>query len=103
MGHPVDASGLVTSFLDNYRVAESPRRLHVTLYDHLDNVTDVMGVFGNLLLDVRKAVGVVGEVLPDLGDLRDLEEDIDKEDFALHRRLSIKFVMGNAECLVKVE
>ncbi len=99
-----DASGLVTSFLDNYRGAENVRRLYVTLCGNDATVPpDIMGELGNLLLDVRKSLGVVREVLLNLADLKNLQQDIEKKHFVLRRRLSIKFEMGNSECLLELE
>ncbi len=94
-----DASGLVTSFLYNYSGAENARRLHV-IYDS-DDSTGIMGEMESLLLNVRESLGVVGEGLLNLADLKGLQQDIEKKGCIFHR-LSIKFVMGNAECIVKV-
>ncbi len=93
-----DASGLVTSFLYNYSGAENPRRLHLTFFD---SGIGIMGELESLLLNVRESLGVVGEGLLNLADLEGLQQDIEKKGCIFHR-LSIKFVMGNAECIVKV-
>ncbi len=62
----------------------------------------IMEELGNLLLDIRKSLGVVGEIeiIPYSPLFKDPQQDIDKENFVLHRCLSIRFKMGNADCIV---
>ncbi|MCP3663859.1 MAG: hypothetical protein GY696_15435 [Gammaproteobacteria bacterium] len=93
----------MSSFLDNYRGAENARRLLVYLWDNGPAVSDILGELGNLLWDVRKSLGVAGELVQDLTDFNDLLQNIEKKDFVLRRRVAVKFVIGNAECLVKVD